>query len=204
MSRPSTGPGGVILGAGPRADLVNWHRFVDPMNRFGFVWINSSGTPKEFSITGGPGRPADVPGGFPRAVVMIHSYSAADLADPDTIAGRWLARGAFIYYGSVNEPFLQAFRPPRLVAEMLAAELPMAAALRQLEFEPHGRPWRLIYLGDPLYRLEGLAARRATIGRNFRRPIVRARARFYPIGFDPMVGRRSRLPMQTGRPRRSP
>ena len=126
------------------------------MNRFGFIWLNSSGTPKEFSITGGPGRPADVPGGFPRAVVMIHSFSAADLADPETIAGRWLARGAFIYYGSVNEPFLQAFRPPGLVAELLAAEIPMAAALRQLEFEPYGRPWRLIYLGDPLYRLEGI------------------------------------------------
>ena len=156
MSRSSTGPGRVFLGAGPRADLVNWHRFVDPSNRFGFVWINSSGTSKDFSISGGPGRPADVPGGFPRAVVMIHSYSVADLDDPDTIAARWLARGAFVYFGSINEPFLQAFRSPRLAADLLAAELPMAAALRQLEFEPYGRPWRLIYLGDPLYRLTRL------------------------------------------------
>ena len=84
---------------------------------------------------------------------MIHSFSAADPADPQTIAGRWLAQGAFVYYGSVNEPYLQAFRPAGLVAEMVAADMPLAAALRQGEFEPFGRPWRLIYLGDPLYRL---------------------------------------------------
>ena len=153
LSRPSTGPIGVHFRAGPRADLTSWHRVVDPMNRFGFVWINSSGTPSEFSIPGGPGRPADLPGGLPAAVVMIHSYSAADPDDPRTIAGRWLAQGAFVYYGSVNEPYIQAFRPARLVAEMVAAEVPLAAALRQGEFEPFGRPWRLVYLGDPLYRL---------------------------------------------------
>ena len=153
LARSSTGPRGVYFRAGPRADLASWHRVVDPMNRFGFVWINSSGSPRMFNIPGGPGRPADVPGGLPTAVVMIHSFSAEDPADPDTIAGRWLTQGAFVYYGSVNEPYLQAFRPASLVAELAAAGMPLGAALRQGEFEPFGRPWRLIYLGDPLYRL---------------------------------------------------
>ena len=161
FSRPPTGPRAVYFRAGLRADLASWHRVVDPMNRFGFVWINSSGSPSMFSIPGGPGRPSDVPGGLPAAVVMIHSFSAAAPDDPQTIAGRWLAQGAFVYYGSVNEPYLQSFRPARLVAEMVAAEVPLAAALRQGEFEPFGRPWRLIYLGDPLYRLPDPDARTA-------------------------------------------
>ncbi len=153
LVRSSTGPDRVFLRDGTRADLASWHRVVDPRNRFGFVWLNSSGSPNMFSIPNGPGRPADIPGGLPAAVVMIHSFSAADPADPRTIAGRWLAQGAFVFYGSVNEPYLTAFRPARLVAEMVADEVPLAAALRQGEFEPFGRPWRLIYLGDPLYRL---------------------------------------------------
>ena len=41
--------------------------------------------------------------------------------------------------------------------------VPLAAALRQGESEPFGRPWRLIYLGDPLYRLP----RRSRPGRGF-------------------------------------
>jgi hypothetical protein len=155
LRRAWTGTNEVSLRASPRADLVSWHRTIDPLNHFGFVWINSSGSPRSFTIPGGPGRPADVPGGFPAAVVMIHSYSAADLSDPQTIAARWLAQGAFVYYGSVNEPYLLAFRRPDLVAELMALEVPLAAALRQGEAEPFGRPWRLIYLGDPLYRVQG-------------------------------------------------
>jgi hypothetical protein len=85
---------------------------------------------------------------------MIHSFSAADPTDPETIAGRWLAHGAFIYFGSVNEPFLAAFRTPQLVTELLTAGIPLVAALRQGEFERFDFPWRLVYLGDPLYRIE--------------------------------------------------
>jgi hypothetical protein len=125
---------------------------MDPSNRFGLIWVNSSGgDPNHFSIIGGPGRPADVPGGCPAAVVMIHSFSAADPADPRTIAGRWLSQGAFVYFGSVNEPYLAAFRKPGLVVDLAARGVPLSAALRQGEAEPLGRPWRLIYLGDPLY-----------------------------------------------------
>jgi hypothetical protein len=84
---------------------------------------------------------------------MIHSLSAADPTDPQTIAGRWLEQGAFVYYGAVNEPFLLAFRTPALVTELLASEVPFVAAFRQGELEEFGFPWRLVYLGDPLYCL---------------------------------------------------
>jgi hypothetical protein len=40
-----------------------------------------------------------------------------------------------------------------LVADLMNADVPLAAALRQDEAEIYGRPWRLIYLGDPLYRV---------------------------------------------------
>ena len=66
MSRSSTGPGRVFLGAGPRADLVNWHRFVDPSNRFGFVWINSSGTSEGFLDLRRPGPAGGRPRRFPQ------------------------------------------------------------------------------------------------------------------------------------------
>ena len=84
---------------------------------------------------------------------MIHSFSAANLSDPETIAARWLANGAYAFFGAVNEPFVHAFRPPGLVTELIAADVPLVAALRQNEREPFGFPWRLIYLGDPLYRV---------------------------------------------------
>src|SRR5262249_17905248 len=61
LSRSLSGEGRIIHRAGDRADLVTWHRAVDPANRFGLVWINSIGGPRAFSIAGGPGRPADVP-----------------------------------------------------------------------------------------------------------------------------------------------
>jgi hypothetical protein len=143
----------VVYGAGPGSSLASWAQVMDPRNRFGLIWMNSTGGPSDFSIAGGPGRPADVPGGYPAAVLMVQSNSAADPADPRTIAGRWLAQGAYVYFGSVNEPFLQAFRKPGLVADLAIRGVPLSAALRQGESEPFGRPWRLIFLGDPLYRL---------------------------------------------------
>ena len=144
---------GPIHRAGADANLSAWHDVFDPVNRFGWIMVNSSGAPRRFSIPGGPGRPADLPRGRPTAVSTIHSFSAADPTDPSTIAGRWLENGAFIYFGAMNEPFLHSFRPPRLIAELIAAELPLSAVLRQGDHELYGRPWRLVYLGDPLYRL---------------------------------------------------
>jgi hypothetical protein len=152
---PATGTvGTVVERSGAAADLASWHQVVDPVNRFGLVLINSSGGPDWFNISGGVGRPSDLPRSVPATVAMIHSFSAADPTDPQTIAGRWLAHGAFNYFGAVNEPFLLAFRPPRLVAELIASGMPLVAALRQGEDEAFGIPWRLCYLGDPLYRLE--------------------------------------------------
>ncbi len=146
-------PGPVTHAEGAQADLEHWHSTMKSANRFGLFLINTSGGPDFFSIAGGPGRPGDVPRRIASAVGMIHSFSAADLSDPGTLGGRWLANGAYVYYGAVHEPFLLAFRPPGLVTELIAADVPLVAAMRQGELEPFGFPWRLIYLGDPLYRV---------------------------------------------------
>jgi hypothetical protein len=161
--RPALARAGRILHhSGPEADLASWHRVVDPVNPFDLNFFNSTGGPQDFSIwiqrshqlVKSYGIPADMPPGVPAAVAMIHSHSVADPANPQTIGGRWLAQGAFVYFGSVHEPFLHAFRPPGLVAKLMTAGMPMVAALRQGETETFGVPWRLVYLGDPLYRLE--------------------------------------------------
>ena len=137
--------------SGADASLAAWHQVFDPVNRFGWIMVNSSGV-REFSIPGGSGIPADLPRGRPTAVSIIHSFSATDPVDPSTLAGRWLENGAYVYYGAMNEPYLHAFRCPKLVAELAAAEIPLSAVLRQGEHELFGRPWRLVYLGDPLYQ----------------------------------------------------
>jgi hypothetical protein len=170
-------PGPIEQAEGPRSDLQHWHARFAPVNPFELMMINSIGGPDWFSIGGGPGRPGDVPRGNFTAVSMIHSFSAVNPADPQTIAGRWLANGAYVYFGAVQEPFLAAFRPPGLVAELIAADVPLVAALRQGEGEPGGFPWRLAYLGDPLYRAgraplenNALAATRKTNGSNRSKP----------------------------------
>jgi hypothetical protein len=145
-------PGALEHVDGPQSDLKHWHATFASLNSFGLLLVNTAGGPDWFSIGGGPGRPGDVPRGVFTAVSMIHSFSAANPADTQTIAGRWLANGAYVYFGAMQEPFLPAFRPPGLVAELIAADMPLVAALRQSELEPFGFPWRLVYLGDPLYR----------------------------------------------------
>jgi len=145
--------GAVVARSGEGADLESWHRIVRPVDRFGLLMMNSSGEPRRFAIRGGPGRPADVPFGAPAVVSMIHSFSAASPDDPSTIAGRFLDHGAYIYFGSMFEPYLTAFRTPTLLAKLIAAQVPLGAAFREGRFERFGFPWRLVYLGDPLYRV---------------------------------------------------
>jgi hypothetical protein len=153
LRRRFVGKDAVQSHSNPDADLNAWHQTAGLSSRFGMVFLNTSGGPTDFTIAGGPGHPADIPTGVPSVVSIIHSFSAAQPTNPETIAGRWLEQGAYAYYGSVHEPFVQSFRPPSLIADLVAADVPLVAALRQGEFELYGRPWRLMYLGDPLFQV---------------------------------------------------
>ena len=143
----------VVHRNGELAGLGGWHQAFDPINPFGLVIFNSHGGPTDFHLADGQAAPADIPESGPTAVLMIHSFSAWAPVDPETVAGRWLANGAFVLFGSMNEPYLQAFRPPTLVSAFLGENLPVVTAVRKSGAELYGQPWRLVFFGDPLYRL---------------------------------------------------
>ncbi len=139
--------------SGARAGLSGWHEAFDPVNRSGLVLINTHGGPSQFHVADGTATTADIAPSVPAAVLMTHSFSAANPTDPRTIAGRWLAGGAFVYFGAMNEPYLNSFQTPERVAAGIAEGIPLGAAARKARGEPFGQPWRLVYLGDPLYRV---------------------------------------------------
>lgn len=145
-----------------------WQTAFFPKNDAGMLFINTSGSPTSFNLKGGTGSTWDVPWSVPARIHIIHSFSAADASDPYTIAGRWLANGAYAYFGSVYEPYLQSFRSPGLIADALTSGYPWAAAVRQNPGrEPFGNPWRLIVFGDPMMtaRKPGTEPRRTTLER---------------------------------------
>lgn len=136
-------------------NLSLWRKTFLPTNRAELLMINSSGNPTSFNLQAGSvGSTWDVPWTVPTRIHIIHSFSAADAQDPYTLAGRWLANGAYAYYGSMNEPYLQSFRSATLISECLTKGYPWAAAMRQNpEKEMFGNPWRLMVIGDPMLRL---------------------------------------------------
>ncbi|MFN7021792.1 MAG: hypothetical protein ACK4WH_10765, partial [Phycisphaerales bacterium] len=93
------------------------------------VCVNTSGNPDFFELKPGLAKPADVPIlARPAMVHLVHSWSAAFPADPRTVGGRWIERGAYAYVGSVHEPYLQAFCPTPKLAQRLIVGLPWGVA----------------------------------------------------------------------------
>ena len=70
---PTTHLSGQALGS-----VEGWHETFDPWNKFGLVLINSHGMPTVFHMRGDPATTADIPRTVPTAILMIHSFSAAD------------------------------------------------------------------------------------------------------------------------------
>lgn len=130
--------------------IVSWRRRTARGIDAGLVCVNSSGNQDFFDLKPGQGRPGDVPVlRRPAMVHFVHSWSAAAPGDPDTVAGRWLERGAYAYVGSVHEPYLQAFVPTPKLTLRLVAGLPWGAAARL----DAGEVWKVSILGDPLITL---------------------------------------------------
>jgi hypothetical protein len=165
----------------PEATLTRWRSVQWPAgNRFGFVFVNSSGGARSWSTSKGGATHFDVPDTVPCVVHYTHSGSAGRPFDVDSIAGRWLTNGAYVYFGSHAEPYLQAFVPPSVLAGRVACGVPLGVAMRHLfdtrlvgqretktadgekklvSFNLSG-PWKLAYFGDPGYRLEPVVAPR--------------------------------------------
>lgn len=142
---------------GSSATLNSWLRLMAAGSTPDVLFINSSGTCSDWDL-GEPGKtpPSDhaswldvPPLARPVAVHMVHSFSFQFPNFENTIAARWLQHGAYAYVGSVQEPFLSAFVPPRFVAERVANAVPFLVAARQWD-GPFSVPWRVATWGDPL------------------------------------------------------
>ncbi|MDX2018030.1 MAG: hypothetical protein SFY95_10385 [Planctomycetota bacterium] len=124
------------------------------------VLINTKGNSDFFDLEPGRGKPADVPMlARPAAVHIVHSWSAEMPGERNTIAGRWFERGAFAYFGSVQEPFLQAFVPTPDVAARLAALIPWGPAVRHT----NAPAWKVATFGDPLLQFGPVARSESTV-----------------------------------------
>ncbi len=130
-------------------DLRHWWKATHRDNKYSLIFINAAGNPDNW--TGG--RVRDIPKTVPVAVNFAHSTSAADLKDPDTIAGRWLVNGAFVYFGSVSEPYSAAFNLSQNIVKKWLQGVGLAEAIGQKEsLSPaYSKSWKTIYVGDPLF-----------------------------------------------------
>jgi len=131
----------------PESSLEKWRTLASKPWTFDLILMNSKGYPKSFQVGNGDASVEDLPKlQFPAAIHMIHSWSASDPDDRNTVSGRWLVNGAYAYVGSVHEPFLSAFIPPKLMVDRLKRGAPFLIAARQLE----SPPWKVATIGDPL------------------------------------------------------
>jgi hypothetical protein len=149
------------LDARPDNGVRDWRaRAAKPIDN-GLVLVNSKGNSDFFELEPGLGRPCDAPIlNRPVMVNFVHSWSAQWPARRDTVAGRWLERGAYSYVGSVREPFLQAFVPTPAVAGRFS-NMGIWGACVRLDDSPM---WKIAVFGDPLitfghtYKLAEVAA----------------------------------------------
>ncbi|MCC6675998.1 MAG: hypothetical protein IT436_02535 [Phycisphaerales bacterium] len=120
----------------------------------GIVMVNSQGEKDEFVLQPGRLRTADTPfPAEPSIVYFVHSWSATLPADRPTIAARWLERGAYAYFGSAQEPYLQSFVTTPDVAGRLLSSIPWATATRYDQPINQVPVWKLTCIGDPLLTL---------------------------------------------------
>lgn len=144
----------------PRNGLAAWRNRASVPLDAGIVMVNSSGNADFFNLSASRGKPGDAPLlTRPSAVHFVHSWSATRPEDADTVAGRYMSRGAFAYIGSVQEPYLQAFAPSPSFAARLLTGFAWGGAPRQIGSER----WRIAVLGDPMFTLTPRPAPRAEI-----------------------------------------
>ena len=144
----------LIVNDTPDQGLTHWLQRASHVLDAELIMVNSKGNRGFFELLPGRGRPGDVPFTMtPFMIHIVHSWSAVAPANRNSVAARWLERGAYAYCGSVQEPQLQGFLPTPSVAMRLASGAPWAAAVRHDVGSPWARPWRITVFGDPLAML---------------------------------------------------
>ena len=139
----------------PSQDLAMWRNATAPGIGSDLVMLNSKGRATFFDLEPGRAGAEDIaPFRMPVAMHIVHSWSAQQPTRIDTVAGRFRLHGAYAYFGSVREPFLDAFVPSPAFAARLSSGWAFGAAARN---EKRPSAWRLQMLGDPLLTLAGPA-----------------------------------------------
>lgn len=149
--------------SGSLSPEVRWSKTAGPYPKGGTLTndlflINTMGNSDFFQLQPGLCFAGDAPFlQFPAAVNFTHSWSLQHSADPTTVGGRWLDRGAFCYVGSVHEPYLSAFVTQNQFGQRIAAGWPIAIAARVQASDkpanPFSAPWRIAVIGDSLWTL---------------------------------------------------
>lgn len=131
----------------PHNRVDDWRRVCSTGVDTGLIFVNSKGNMNFFDLSGKRAWCGDIPLlERPAAMHIVHSWSARVPGSPRSVAGRWLEHGVYAFYGSVDEPFLNAFVETPTVAARLMAGIPFGIAVRRV----NSPPWKLNVLGDPL------------------------------------------------------
>lgn len=131
----------------PAQGATDWRTRAERPVDAGAILVTTMGNSDFFDLRPGQCRPGDLPIlARPTAAYFVHSWSALFPSLPNLLSGRWLQRGAYLYVGSVHEPYLQGFVPTPKVATRLAMGLPWGVAVRY----DAGPVWKINVLGDPL------------------------------------------------------
>ena len=110
--------------------------------------MNSGGNPDYFVLSDKRAHCGDVPVlNVPLALHFTHSFSLKAPENLNTIGGQWLAHGVYAYIGSVDEPRLPGFVPPKIFADRCRNLVPFLIAGRKWDDSP---AWKINTLGDPL------------------------------------------------------
>ena len=151
---------------GNQGDLSSWLKMIMGGLNADVLFVNSSGQSRYFDLhKTSKGNTVDVP--FlqkPLALAMIHSFSLKEPANINTIGGRFLDRGVYAYYGSVEEPFLSSFVPSEYYVRRIGGYVPFLLAGRMWD-GPWSKTWRLTAIGDPLMLVQPPARRKIPIGK---------------------------------------
>jgi len=139
----------VTLVERPQLNLSEWHRACRVPFAHDTVAVNSAGGFSDWSCgTGGLGD--DILHIGPTFVSYVHSHAGGQPLDPNAITGRWIALGAYGFYGALNEPYLQSFSSHGVAVALHEGGWPAAVAFRKMPGSFYWTPWRNGLLGDPL------------------------------------------------------
>ena len=118
------------------------------------IWMNTKGNADFFRMgDGADADPGEVPIlNSPAVLNFIHSWSLRSPESLDSVGGRWLQRGVYCYTGSSQEPQLNGFVEPSLMARRISGGVPWIIASRYWgeSKSAMARVWRINTIGDPL------------------------------------------------------